>query len=583
MSNRFRHVIWRELPFSARRALLGSVRALDDFERALIYFWRNLYYSPAWLFVAVSGSIGIVLTILLFISLSRELLARAEGQSVTPRIEVAELDPTLPPRWDTRLCLEDGRLASVPYDAEFAFGRSLPPLALNRQPPVVDRLPPRPPRMTPVLPVKEAPEPLTAPELATNVELLRHPTEPVVRPELFTARSVLAELNLRDVTSLPDGWDQGRDRPVVQVKAPPPYAGDPELNVAVVETEDLWNDPSAWPTRADVALRIELHAPKQAAVGLPGQSQILIRNDGDDPVRRIEVRESLPMLPLVTDASPSGRMQSEWIDREFRRLRPTRDRSLSLTWFATTPGEYQHEAQVLAEAVVAATVLVEAAREPMVAEPVMEDPPVEVPIEPEPPRRREPRPARPPEPLPAEPEPEPLPEREPVAEPAPAPVVVPPPVVKIPPRRKEPNPAIACRVQSSPTVKLNDVVELKVEVRNTGETALHNVRIWADVPSSLRHRHGAKLEYPVGKLDPGQVHHSVLRVVGEKAGAAVAAFRVVSDENIRADATGKVAVTAPKPTKPVTIAKPARPALTTPTCPCECQAASGVVWAGYEF
>ncbi len=581
MRNRFRNAIWRELPFSARRAIVGSVRALDDFERAMIYFWRNLYYSPAWLFVAVSGSVGIVLTILLFISLSKELLARAEGRSAAPRIEVADLDPSLPVKWDTRLCLENGQLAAVPYDAEFAFGRSLPPLAVTRSVPVVESLPARPPRMTPVLPpVKE--EPPTVPQLTPEVVLLRHPAEPVIRPEISTARSELAELNLRDVTRQPDGWDRGHDHPLVKMKAPAPYAGDPELNVAIAEQEDVWEDPTAWPTRAEVGMRIELHAPQHASVGQPGQSHVVIRNEGEDTVRRIELRESLAMLPLVTGATPEARLRDNLIDREFRRLRPTRERSLSLTWFATTPGEYQHETQVLAEAVVAATVLVEAGAEPMVAEPVIEDPPVEVPIAPEPPRRREPRPVRPPEPIRVEPVPEKEPE--PVAKPEPVPMVSPPPtVVKIPPKRKEPNPAIACRVKSTPTAKLNEVVELKVEVQNTGETALHNVRIWADVPASLRHKHGTKLEYPVGKLDPGQVHHSVLRVVGEKAGAAVAAFRVVSDENIRADATGKVAVTAPKPpVKPMPIAKPAKPALSTPTCPCDCQN-SQVTWAGYEF
>lgn len=578
MSNRLRNVIWREIPFSARRAIISSVRALDDFERAMIYFWRNLYYSPAWLFVAVSGSVGIVLTILLFISLSKELVARAEGRLAAPRIEVAELDPFLPSKWDTRLCLDDGKVASVPYDAEFAFGRTLPPLAVNRRPPVVDIMPVRPPREVVPPRMDHDPVPPTVPRLTHEVELLRHPTEPVVRPEISIARSELAELNLRDVMQEPDGWDRGRARPVAKLDAPPAYAGDPELNVAIAESDNVWDDPTLWPTRSDVGLRIELHAPKNAAVGETGQSHVVIRNDGGDTIQRIELRESIPMLPMLTDAFPPARLRDDWIDREFRRLRPGRERSMSLSWYPVSPGEYQHEAQVLAEAVVAATVLVEAPDEPMPAEPVMEDPPVEVPITPELPPRR--TPVRPPEPIPAEPEPEAVPE--PVAEPRPVPVESPP-VVRIPPRRKEPAPAIACRVKSTPTVKLNSVLELKVEVQNTGDTALHNVRIWADVPASLRHRHGSKLEYPVGELAPGQVHHSVLRVVGEKSGAAVATFRVVSDENIQANATGKVAVTAPKPAKPAVIAKPVRPVLTTPTCPCECQASSGVIWAGYEF
>lgn len=578
MRDRFRTIIWRELPFSARRAIIGTIRSLDDFERALIYFWRNLYYSPAWLFVALSGSIGIVLTILLFISLSRELLARAEGRVTVPRIEVAEFDPNLPYRYDTRLNLEEHRTASVKYDADFAFGRSLPPLRVSRP---VDIQPVREPVV--IAPVErptvpDAPE-IVPPRLRPSVEMLRHPQQPVIRPEILMARSELEELNTRDVTRLPDGWDKGRNHRPMTVAVPPAYAGDPDLNVAIDEEEDVWSDLTAWPNRADVGLRIELHAPEHAAAGQPGSSHIVIRNDGEDTIRRIQLSEPQPLLPLVTGATPEARLRDSLIDREFRRLRPDRERNLSLAWFARSPGNHQHEARVLAEAVVSATVQVEAPVESVTPapEPIVEEMPVEVPIAPEPPRaRRTPRPE--PEPLPAEP-------AKIEEEPDPAPVVAPPPTtVKIPPRKREPVPAVACRVKPTTPVRVNEIIELNVEVQNTGETPLHNVRIWADVPKALRHRHGEKLEYPVGKLDPGQVHHSVLRVVGQQAGAAVAAFRVVSDEKIRADAKGQVAITAPKPVKPTTIAKPApKPAVSTPTCPCECQAASGVMWAGYEF
>lgn len=580
MRHRFRTAVWRELPFSARRAIIGTVRSLEELERVLIDFWHNLYYSPAWLFVAISGSVGIVLTILLFISLSRELMARAEGRTAAPRIDFAELDDERPVRWDTRLCLDDSTVASVQYDADFAFGRSLPPLRVSRP---VERLPVREP--VAVAPSAPAEPRVIPPRLEPLVEILRQPQEPVVRPEILAARSELAELNLRDVTRDPDGWDRGRRRaPTVETTAEPtPYAGDPELNVALDEEDDVWSDLTAWPNRADVALRIELHTPERAAVGQAGQSRVVIRNDGDDTVHRIQLSETLPLLPLVTGAHPEARVRDNLLDREFRRLRSGRERNLDLSWFARSRGDHQHEARVLAEAVVSATVVVEAGRDPIttIPEPVPEDPPVEAPIEPEPPRvrfpRREPIPDRPPVPAPAESAPI-------EEEPDPAPVAAPPPTtVRIPPRRRAPVPAIACRVKSTPTVSLHQVVELQVEVQNTGETPLHNVRIWADVPKALKHRHGEKLEYPVGKLEPGQVHHSVLRVVGEQAGAAVAAFRVISDENIRADATGKVAVTAPKLAKPPAIAKPARPVLTTPTCPCECQASSGGIWAGYEF
>ncbi|HET6422039.1 MAG TPA: hypothetical protein VFG20_00050, partial [Planctomycetaceae bacterium] len=179
MRHRLRNLVWRELPFSARRAIVNSVRAVEDLERAIYNFWQNLRYSPAWLFVAVSGTAGIVLTVLLFISLSQELLARAEGRGAAPRIDYAELEPDLPSRWDTRLCLEDEALASRPYDADFLFRGKLPPLQARRTRTLLEPEP-----VAVVTPVKrDLPEPVVEPpRLESFVEWLRQPHQPMVRP-----------------------------------------------------------------------------------------------------------------------------------------------------------------------------------------------------------------------------------------------------------------------------------------------------------------------------------------------------------------------------------------------------------------
>lgn len=575
MRHRLRNLVWRELPFSARRAIVNSVRAVEDLERAIYDFWQNLRYSPAWLFVAVSGTAGIVLTVLLFITLSQELLARAEGRGAAPRIDYAELEPDLPPRWDTRLCLEDEVLASRPYDAEFLFRGKLPPLQARRTRPI-----PEPEPVAVVTPPKrELPEPvIEPPRLESFVEWLRQPQRPVVRPEILTALSAMADLVERTMSDQPDGWDRGGDRPKAEVEIPVAYAGDPELNTAAVEEDDVWSDPTAYGNQADVALRVQLHAPQHAGVGQAGHSEIIVRNDGKDALRRVLVTEPTVLLPFVTGAHPSARLQGGLLEREFRRLRPGRERSAGLDWFAREPGVRQHEVIVLAEAVVAATVQVEAGEKEV---------PLEAEIAPEvAPRERPPRvvepdeeipTTRPPEPRQPEPAPAPIVETVPEPTPEPKPVVA-------PPRPRAAHPAVACKVKAAPAAKVNDVVELKLEVQNTGETRLSDVRIWADVPGSLKHKHGSQLELAVGSLEPGQVHHAVLRVVGQQAGAATATFRVVSKENIKANAIGKVAIVAPAVAKAAPVKKPVKPRVTTPTCPCECEAAStGVIWAGYEF
>ncbi len=573
MRHRLRNVVWRELPFSARRAIINTVRAVDDFERAVYLFWQNLRYSPAWLFVAVMGSAGIVLTVLLFITLSRELLARAEGRSAAPRIDYAELDPAQPPRWDTRLCLENEGLASIPYDAEFAFRGKLPPLTISRAVPEPERTP----EIAIASPVPPVDRPAERPQLAPIVEFLRQPHLAVIRPEILTAFSEMADIADRALNAVPDGWDRGQRRAKTETSIPVPYSGDSELMSAAEDPDDVWADPTAFANRADVALRVQLHAPKTAATGQAGQSHLVIRNDGSDMIRRIQLGETQSLLPLVVDAHPGARLNSGLLEREFRRLRPGRERTLGLNWFARDPGDHRHEAIILAEAVVAATVQVEAdaplepettpetaPEEPPVLRPrprSVIDPVEELPA-PRPPAPKSPEPA-------AEVEIQPVPKEEPQR-------------VVIPPRTRTPHPAIACKVKSTSAVKLNEVVELKLEVTNTGETRLSDVRIWADVPGALKHRHGSQLELAVGELQPGQVHHAVLRVVGQQAGSATATFRVVSAENIKANALGQVAVVAPKPVKAAPVAKPARPKLTTPTCPCEC-GVSPVVWAGYEF
>lgn len=572
MRHRLRNVVWRELPYSARRALIGAVRSIDDFERAIYHFWLNLRYSPAWLFVATTGTAGIVLTLLLFITLSQELLARSEGRHAAPRIDFAELNPDEPARWDTRLCLEDETLASRPYDAEFVFRGMLPPLQAHRPQPR------REPEPTPVAVVTPEPKPqpppvVAPPRLESLVEWWRQPHQPLLRPEILTALSEMAAIADRTLASVNDGWDRGRTRVPAEPEIPIAYAGDPDLNTAQEEVDDVWADPAAFGQQADVALRVQLHAPQHAGLNQSGRSELLIRNEGKDALRRVVVTEPAAVLPFVTGAHPAAKLSEGLLEREFRRLRPGRERTLGLDWFAREPGLRHHEAIILAEAVVAATVQVAAGDT---------EPPLEPSITPEEPPRA--RPTRvidpveelpPPKPRPPAPKPpEPIVVKEPVVEPKPEPVRV------APPRPRAPHPAVACKVKAAPAAKVNDVIELKLEVQNTGETALSDVRIWADVPGALKHQHGSQLELAVGALEPGQVHHAVLRVVGKQAGAATATFRVVSAENIKANAVGQVAVVAPRPVKAVPKVKPR---VTAPSCPCECEASSGVVWAGYEF
>ncbi len=558
MRHRFRTAVWRELPFSARRAILGTLRALDDFDAIMAEFWLSLHYSPAWLFVTCSGTIGIGLTILLFVTLSQEMLNQsARGPQRVAIIEAAELHTRRIGELDTRLCLETDPPPIRDYDAEFQFrGGMLADWPRTR--PVS--------RQTPVAVIDEQPEL----ESVIHFQHAPRPQLPNDPPTTLSATSESAEPRLPTGRPGRDGWEwwRGESSPVVDTN-PRAYLGDPVLNDTLEPEEDVWADPTAWPTRSDVALRIELHAPHESPVRQAGRSHVVIKNTGEEPIRRIRLTEPAALLPFVTGAEPEARLANNLLEREFRRLRPGRDRILGLAWQPRSSGETRHEARVMAEVVVAANVFIEAPAEAMsIAPEVVEEPlPVEPPMEVIPEPETIPDPLFTPEPVVRRaPQQEPAPEPEPEPEPAPPPV-----------RRPRVHPAVACTVKNNAAAYIDQVVELKVVVQNTGDVALNHVRLWADVPESLIHQHGKKLEFSIGRLEPGQTQEAVFRAIGQQAGVVQTSFRVVAEETESASAEGKVVISAPKPVakprpqppRPV----PPRPQprlVPQPTCPCTC-------------
>ena len=61
---------------------------------------------------------------------------------------------------------------------------------------------------------------------------------------------------------------------------------------------------------ADVALRIELFAPRSVSAGEPRQTALLIINEGPDSVSQVEVKEFLSDRQTVIDASPDANCES---------------------------------------------------------------------------------------------------------------------------------------------------------------------------------------------------------------------------------------------------------------------------------
>jgi hypothetical protein len=571
--NGFRTRVWRELPFSARRAIIGTIRTVDEIDEWIADVVRSIRRSPAWLFVAFVGTMGIVLTVLLFLSLTQELTAGHAGDKAPqPSVTQAAAPGGSGEEIDTRLALSEVP-SSPAYAAEFAFThrRTAPRVAARpstEEWPGFDdsdipRFDPQP-RRTPRAPLPELPndiEPLVEernppssgePDLRPRVEFVKHGTPRPARESLPETLTVRAEPPVLERTAdwrlTPadaDGWNHTVEHRAATAALPTAYLGEEGVDTQA-DAEDAFQDIHAWPNQADVGFRVELHTPERAAMSQAGHSSLVIRNIGAETIRRLLISEPIPPLDIVTDAMPSGAVRDGVLQREIARLRANREKTLSIDWFPNSPQARQHSAQVMAEVFVAASVDVAAAplSGPLTRTSAEE---IAIPVHP----RRDPAPIE-----------EPLPEIE-----------------RRPVRRP---PSVECRVQTEKSVRVSDVAHVAIQVRNTGESELHNVRIWADVPGELRHRHGSALEYSVGGLAPGESHQAMLSVLGEQVGRAVTNIRVVADEPVEAAATARLAVVESAPV-------PARPRATSPRratpvySPCWCPCGPQVTWAGPAF
>jgi hypothetical protein len=583
--NGLRSRIWRELPFSARRAIVGTMRTVDSIDEFFADVWRSLHHSPAWLFVAVAGTAGIVLTIALFFSLTQQLLAdSADARTgLQPTIEPDATAPSSPDVLDTRLSFVD-RNEPPAYAADFQFGRArthaVARTPLREEPSdEVAELPPLEtvPRATTRRAAARLPdEPEGQPELIPRVQFQRHrgletsveqPSESLVAR---TAAPVADRADEWQLTPRPsDGWAEHREHPLQIDATPSLYAGESSETAiigAAAADDDALEDVHAWPNQAEIALRLELHAPERTSLSQPGQSSLIIRNNGSETIRRLQVSESMSALETVTAALPGGQVQDDLLQREILRLRARRERTLSLDWFPQSNEPRRHEAHVLAEAFVAAVVDVTAAPLKGPLEPISAE-------EPEPPVRQRRTPVTPTQ---VEDEPESTP---------PAPIEQP--AAEESPREETPQPrrsSIECTAHAAQTVRIGDVAEVTIDVRNTGERILHDVRILAEVPDTLRHRHGAEVEYEVGRLSPGESRQTILRVMGNQVGRAVTNLRVTAREPVEATAKARLAVveTAAAPASAPTATLPRRTASpAAPCCPCDC--GPRVVWIGPRF
>lgn len=284
------------------------------------------------------------------------------------------------------------------------------------------------------------------------------------------------------------------------------------------------------PSFAEVALRLELLAPKSTVAGQTSHSSLVVSNDGLRDIPLITVREPLVGLDTVTDAIPPARVDpfDNSLERRIQRLEPGRKERLELIWRPDEEGRRIHTARVTIQAAVGATTEIV----PAVAEQPMPS------VAPEPMSFQEPQ-----EPV----EPRPIP---------------------------EPNPRVSLDVQNQPRATVDDIVEIAILVRNTGDVPLHDVRVVAELPEHLKHRRGTEVELTIDTLPVRGSERAVLRVVAQSAGKAICKLHVAANEQAEAKSRAVIDVQAKPVKQEPKVAKRApapKQAVPPPNCCCPLQ------------
>ncbi len=95
-------------------------------------------------------------------------------------------------------------------------------------------------------------------------------------------------------------------------------------------------------------------------------------------------------------------------------------------------------------------------------------------------------------------------------------------------------------------VLVGDTVRFQIKITNPGSGAANQVVLEEDVPQGLTHSSGAKLEYAVGTIQPGQTRHLELTLKASEAGSVVNTLFARAEGGLEAKDVVELEVTAPK-------------------------------------
>ena len=122
--------------------------------------------------------------------------------------------------------------------------------------------------------------------------------------------------------------------------------------------------------------------------------------------------------------------------------------------------------------------------------------------------------------------------------------------VAVKPARPEPRPVLVepkpARNPERPHLKLSigrpgrlpadKMVSVPLQVVNDGNVPLEDVVILAEMPDNLEHKYGRKVQYRLGKLQPGEVRQNTLLMTPLAAGTSIVPLRAVDGRELASDA-----------------------------------------------
>lgn len=485
MPPRFRTLVWRELPPCARRICLAWSRRFFHAELFLGQLYQSWTNSPTWNFVGIVGTLGILLTILLF-------FAPWPAEPLSAAASLADLEQK--PAWEVDSRLLTRRTEREPaYQVEFLFdgtGRKVRESAGE----IADEVPSRRRRRS------SATDGITPPDLSWDVEIValsrRMPRDTVIADTTWTGRSesptATDERNPFSFGS--DDWhaiDPARSRHRRRSHAD--ESGDHQTVGGALDelaTGTTWEplaSPETAPSLRNVALNLSW---KSSASRRQRGPQLHLHNDGGDAIARIDVVTGL--LRRIDWSQPG-----DFLAQSVSELEPGGDESVRLE----TRRAGEETVSILVTAFVGSSTDVQ----PAVAE---------------------------------APRPKPLQERLP----APAPITTPePPRDRPAPVREVERPHLTMTIGEIGRLPLDNMISAPIRVVNDGNVTLYDVVIVAEVPETLRHEYGSRVHYQLRQMAAGEERRATLLLTPLEAGSSTVPLHAY-DGNRRAEDRGTVRI-----------------------------------------